>query len=120
MSFGVFMNKDSYEGLSEDQRKVVDEVSDAFIDHMAEVMIGELEADRAEMVAGIDGKSIEIARFSEADRQKVLEAGRRQVEAWAEEAEAAGLDAAALLADYEARIEQYAKELADKGYPWTR
>lgn len=120
MSFGIFMNKDSYEALSEDQRAVVDAVSDEFIDHMAKVMIEELEADRAEMVAGIDGKSIEVSRFPEADRQKVLEAGARQVEAWAEEAKAAGLDAAALLADYQARIEQYATELADKGYPWTR
>ncbi|MEX0759727.1 MAG: C4-dicarboxylate TRAP transporter substrate-binding protein [Tistlia sp.] len=120
MSFGVFMNKDSYQALSDEQRAVVEAVSDDFIDRMAQVMIEELEADRSAMVEGIDGKAIEVVRFSEADREKVLEAGSRQVEAWAEEAAGSGLDGAALLADYEARIEGYAAELADKGYPWTR
>lgn len=120
MSFGVFMNKDSYQALPEEDRKVVDAVSDEFIDHMARVMIEELESDRAAMVDGIEGKSIEVAAFSEADRQKVLDAGRRQIDAWVAEAKEAGLDAEALLADYEARIDEYAAELADKGYPWKR
>lgn len=120
MSFGVFMNRDSYAALPDEQRAVVEAVSSDFIDHMAQVMIEEREADRAAMVEGIDGKPIVVTPFGEADRQAVLEAGRAQVEAWAAGAEGAGIDAAALLADYQARIEGYAAELADKGYPWSR
>ncbi len=120
MSFGIFMNKNSYEALSEANRQVVDAVSDDFIDHMAQVMIEELEADRAKMVEGIDGESITVTHFSEADRQKVLEAGQKQVEAWVAEAEDAGMAGAELLADYRERIARYAAEQAAKGYPWTR
>ncbi|SMF68695.1 TRAP-type C4-dicarboxylate transport system, substrate-binding protein [Tistlia consotensis] len=120
MSFGIFMNKDSYAALSEKDRKVVDAVSSDFVDHMAQVMIDELAADRAAMVKGIDGKAITIEKFSEADRAKVVADGKTQVDGWVKAASDAGLDGAALLADYEAKIKAYAAEKAAKGYPWAR
>lgn len=120
MAFGIVMNKALWDSLDDNQRAVLDEVNSDFIDHMAQVMIEGLEQDKAEMIAGIDGHSITVTAFSDADREKLLAAGAEQVDEWVKLATEEGLDGAALLADYQKRIDAYSAELAEKGYPWNR
>ena len=79
-----------------------------------------MEKDKAEMVAGIDGKSITVAAFPEADREQLLAAGAEEVKAWVALANEEGRDGDALLADYLSRIDTYTAELESKGYPWSR
>ena len=61
-----------------------------------------------------------MTAFSDADREKLLAAGAEQVDEWVKLATEEGLDGAALLADYQQRIDAYSAELAEKGYPWNR
>lgn len=120
MSFGIFMNAATWSSLSEADQAVIREVNSDFIDHMARVMIEDMAKDKAEMTAGIDGHTITVGTFSEADREKLLAAGRAEVDAWVTQASEEGHDGAAMLADYQSYIDKYASELADKGYPWSR
>lgn len=118
MSFGIFMNKAVYDGLPDADRAVIDSVGSDFIDYLARVMIDGLDKDKAEMIAGIDGKAITVNEISDADRESLLAAGSEQVDAWVSAATEEGHDGAALLADYLARVEKYAAEHQSGGYPW--
>ncbi len=120
MSFGIVMNKFVWDGLSDADKAVLTEVNSDFIDHMARIMIEDMAKDKAEMIEGIDGHSITVSMFSEADRAKLLAAGKEQVDAWVADADAEGHDGAAMLADYQSRIDKHAAELDAKGYPWNR
>ncbi len=120
MAFGIFMNQAVWEGLSDTDKAVLNEVNSDFIDHMARIMIDDLEKDKAQMIEGIDGHAISVSVFSEADRAKLLAAGREQVDAWVADANAEGHDGDAMLADYQSAIDRHAAELASKGYPWNR
>lgn len=120
MSFGIVMNKAAYESLSAVEKKTLAEVGSDFIDHFAQVMIEGKEKDKAAMVAGIGGKTIKILHFSDADRQKVLDAGRKYVDEWVSDVTKGGLDGKAILAAYEKNIAEFAKAKASKGYPWSK
>lgn len=120
MSFGVIINKAFYDGLSDEDRQVIDQVGSDFIDHFAKVMIEGREQDKQEMIDGIDGDSISVTRLPEAERTKLIEAGKEQIDVWVESANGEGHDGQALLEAYRARIDKYAKELDAEGYPWTR
>lgn len=119
MSFGIVMNQDSYNALSDDEKAVINSVGSDFIDHLAQAMIEKRDQDKADMEAGIDGKSITVSHLSDADRAKVQEAGAKYVSTWVEEATADGLDGAGILSAYEGLIDKYAATLSKSGYPWA-
>jgi TRAP-type C4-dicarboxylate transport system substrate-binding protein len=120
MSFGIVMNKATYDSLSAAEKKAVTDTGSAFIDHFARVMIEGKEKDKAAMLAGIGGKAIKIDKFSTADRNQVIAAGKKYVNEWAGDVSKSGLDGTGILAAYEANIEQFAKVKASKGYPWKK
>jgi TRAP-type C4-dicarboxylate transport system substrate-binding protein len=120
MSFGIVMNKAAYESLSAAEKKALAEVGSDFIDHFAQVMIEGKEKDKAAMVAGIGGKAIKVLHFSDADRQKVLDAGRKYVNEWVSDVTKGGLNGKAILSAYEKNIADFAKAKASKGYPWSK
>lgn len=120
MSFGVIMNKATYDGLSAAEKKAVNEAGSAFIDHFAKVMIEGKEKDKAAMLAGIGGKSIKLVDFPAADRTKILSAGQKYVDDWAATVSKDGLDGKGILAAYEKNIAEFAKIKATKGYPWGK
>ncbi len=120
MAFGIFMNKASWDGLSDAEKAVMAEVGSEFIDRMAELMITGKDTNKSAMEAGIDGKKISITRLSDEERAALIEAGKKYVGTWSDEAAADGLDGAALLAAYEAAIAKFTANKDANGYPWTR
>ncbi|KAA3621264.1 MAG: ABC transporter substrate-binding protein [Proteobacteria bacterium] len=120
MAFGIVMNAAAWNALPDSQKEAIRSVNSDFIDYMAKIMIEGLESDKAEMIAGIDGKAIDVSAFPQGDREKLLAAGRAQVDAWVAQATEEGHDGAAMLADYTAAIDKYTAELESKGYPWNR
>jgi hypothetical protein len=83
-------------------------------------MIDDKEKDKAAMVAGIGGKGIKIVQFSDADRQKVLEAGKKYVDEWVSGVTKGGLDGKGILAAYQKNIADFAKVRESQGYPWKK
>lgn len=120
MSFGVFMSELTYDRLSEDQRAVIHEVGDAFIDRFAEALQESSDTDKQEMMDGIDGNSITVVRLSDTDRQRLLDAGNRYVMNWVERAGEDNMDGQAVLNAYQDYIDAYTEEYEARGYPWTR
>lgn len=120
MAFGIFMNKDSWNRLSEAEKKVLRSVGSDFIDHLARLMIDGKADNKKAMIDGIDGKTITVTRLPESERAKLLAAGKNYVSAWVSEATDQGYDGKALMNAYEASIGKFAAEKKAKGYPWTR
>jgi len=120
MAFGIVMNQASFDSLTDAEKQIISAVGSDFIDFLAQKMIDGKEQNKAEMVAGIDGKSIQVARLPEAERKKLQTAGQKYVDAWVQAANEDGKDGAAILANYQSLIEKYASEKASKGYPWAR
>ncbi len=120
MSFGIIINRNTLAGLSGTEKKVLAGVGSDFIDHMARVMIEGAKTDKAAMVAGIGGKSIAVTTLPVGERQELLAAGRKYVNAWLTEATKDGLDSTGLMRAYESLITKYASEKRVKGYPWAR
>lgn len=120
MAFGIMMNKASFAALSDAEKNVINSVGSDFIDHLAKLMIEGKSKNKDEMVAGIDGKAIKVVSLPDAERSKLLAAGKKYVDAWVSEATADGYDGKSLLSTYEASIAKFSSEKASKGYPWTR
>ena len=120
MSFGVVMNKATFDGLTAAEKKAVTEAGSAFIDHFAKVMIEGKEKDKAAMIAGIGGKTIKMVDFPAADRAKIIGAGEKYVDQWVADVTKGGLDGKGILAAYDANVAEFAKVKESKGYPWKK
>lgn len=120
MSFGIFMNEGAYDGLSDDERAVLEDVASDYIDHLAKVMVETDTRAKEAMVEGIDGASVTTSRLSDEDRQKLNEAAQPAIAAWAASAKEQGIDGDALLGEYESLLDRYREVEETDGYPWTR
>jgi len=120
MSFGIFMNKNSFAGLSDSEKKAVKSAGSDFIDHFAKMMIEGKDKDKAAMVTGIGGKSIKVGKLSAGERATLISSGGKYVQKWVSEASSDGLDGAGILSAYQNHIKKYTGELKSKGYPWSR
>ncbi len=120
MAFGIMMNQGSWEGLSADHQKLISDLGSEFIDEIAKLMIDGKSSNKQAMVDGIEGKKINVVNLADEDRSKLLDGGKKYVDAWVAEAAEQGYDGKALLTSYESLIAKYADEKKAKGYPWTR
>ncbi|MEC7765116.1 MAG: C4-dicarboxylate TRAP transporter substrate-binding protein [Pseudomonadota bacterium] len=107
MSFGVVMNQFTYDGLSDENKAVFDEVSADFIDYFAEDLEQVDAKARADMEAGIEGASITVTELSEADRAKLVETSAASIDDWIARVSESGKDGAGLLSAYQELIDTH-------------
>ncbi len=107
MSFGIVMNPASYDALSDENKKVLDEVSAEFVDHLAEAMQASDESAREAMVNGIDGKSITVTEISDEDRKRLAEASQPSIDEWVKRVSESGADGEAVLSNYRDLLDKY-------------
>lgn len=117
---GIFMNKEVFDGLGEAQRTALLEAGRDMSDYFGQILTAANDAAVAGMAEGKNGKKVEIIELPAAERAKLVAAGQKYLDAWAEQVGQAGLDGKAMLAEYKALIAKYAGERDEKGYPWAR
>ncbi len=118
--YGMFMNKQSYDGLSDEQKAVLTQVGEELADKFAQIVIGAntnaLDAMRSNTFE-TEVKLIEVT----VDESAALNAATEPFLAtWKENASSVGLDAEELIAVYSSAVADFSKELEEQGYPWTR
>ena len=118
--FGGGINLDLWESMPENLRQIITEVSDEFIDQLSHAIIRDSETARAELEAGIDGKTVEVSTLDPAEREKWKEASIELVDEWKKLVSSKGLDPERIIEQVNATTAKYQKELEEKGYPWTR
>ncbi|MEQ6204360.1 C4-dicarboxylate TRAP transporter substrate-binding protein [Sulfitobacter sp. HNIBRBA2951] len=111
---GMFMNLDAYEGLSDEQRAVIDETGSDMADEFGRLIITANEA----AVASMKEQGVEIIEMPAEERAKLVASGEKFLDQWVETANGAGLDGAATLAAYKELLAKYTAERDANGYPW--
>lgn len=114
------INKDVYDGLSEEQRAALTEAGNLLTDRQAQYLIEEHEAALDALENDKYGKPVKVIHASDEDNRVLAEASEKYIQEWKDGFSAQGYDAEAALEQYRALLDKYAKERDEKGYPWTR
>jgi TRAP-type C4-dicarboxylate transport system substrate-binding protein len=117
---GVFMNLDTFKGLTPEQQKVVDELGSEFIDFFSQKLVAGNDDAYSKLKAGIDGHQLRFHQISDAEKAGLLKAGAAYTDEWREKAKALGADPDRVIADFTAALKQFDDERKAKGYPWRR
>jgi len=117
LAFGVVMNKETYEGLSDANRQVLLEVSSDFIDQFAR-RIQEANIKALERMTSGDSP-LEVAEMDPNEKAKLEKMGFDTVPNWIERANDAGLPGQDIFDSYMALVAKYEKIRDEKGYPWN-
>jgi TRAP-type transport system periplasmic protein len=118
LGFGLGINLKTYNKLSDKNREILDQTSSEMMDRFAETYAKGVADAITAMTAGIDGKKVVFHEVKDVEKWKAASAGF--VGNWIEKVGKKGVDGKAFIAKFEAIKAKYEKELAEKGYPWTR
>jgi TRAP-type transport system periplasmic protein len=112
------INRDVWEDLSEEQQALMREVGRDTTDYLARALL-ELDGEmRAEMEAGIDGHSVDIATPPDEVMAVIQAQGDALTDSWLAAVDARGFDGAGVLEHFNEAQARYEEELAANGYPW--
>ncbi|GAB5469063.1 MAG: hypothetical protein Kilf2KO_20930 [Rhodospirillales bacterium] len=120
LAFGIAMNLETYQDLSDAQQKMMDKLGRDFTVHVAQLMHASRTETKAELAAGIDGHKIEMIAPAEGMRAALVEVAEKDATRWFDKAGKKDFDPEAVRSDFLMLIDKYSKELKDKGYPWDR
>jgi TRAP-type C4-dicarboxylate transport system substrate-binding protein len=105
-TIGMWMNKDVYDGLPEDIRQIVDEVTAEYNAEHAHRIFNDVTTEQCDLLLDTIG---DLKQWDEAETQRWQESIDVDIEArWIEEAERDGLsDAAGYLEAYKEKLDEY-------------
>lgn len=113
---GIMMNKDSFDALSAAEQTVIMDAGRAMADEFGRL----ITTANAAAIDTMKETGIEVITLPQGDRDQLVAAGAKHIDAWVENMNAAGLDGSSLLTEYRGLIAKYSAERDDQGYPWTR
>lgn len=116
-SLATFMNKFTFDSLSPEEQEIVTGMSVEVIDFYSERLF---DADEKAWVTMREEKNIPIHELGPDDYEAFDAAAQPMIDRWKANATANGYDAAALLAELEAKIAEYTAIKETQGYPWER
>lgn len=116
----IDINRDIFGDLPEKDQQALREAGRLMTEDMAHRLIDETEGVRQGIMSGEIGKKVPITQLSDEERQKLIEASQKYVDAWIGEVSAAGYDGKAIFDQYKTLVAKYDAELQEKGYPWNR
>lgn len=114
------INKDVYDGLTEDQRAALIAAGELLTDRQAQYLIEQHEAALDALENDKYGRPVQIIHASAEDEALLAEASQKYIQEWMDEFAEQGYDAQAAMDQYVALLAKYAKERDENGYPWNR
>ncbi|WP_163025839.1 C4-dicarboxylate TRAP transporter substrate-binding protein [Chachezhania antarctica] len=114
------INKDVYDGLTEDQQAALIEAGVTLTDRQAQLLIEQHDAALNALENDGYGKPVQVIHASADDTAMLADASEKYIQEWKDEFAAAGYDADAAMTQYRELLAKYTKERDEKGYPWTR
>ena len=120
LGYGAGINLRLWNSMPEELRKTISEVSDQYMDVYAEKYIKDSDQAKADLIAGIDGKTVEFIKFTDDELDKMKDKAGVFTVDWKEAMSKKGFDADGFIAKFEAIRAKYEKEVETKGYPWER
>ncbi|MTH95975.1 C4-dicarboxylate TRAP transporter substrate-binding protein [Roseibium sp. RKSG952] len=117
---GFFMNKQFFDDLSQSERDILVQAGAEMADVYGRIVTGFNAKVLAGMRSGAGEHPIEVIDLSAEDTAKLNAAAGPFIEEWKDNAASVGLDPVALMASFEAAVEEYTAEFEAQGYPWDR
>lgn len=118
LAFGIIMNLGTYNSLTPEQQKIVDELGRDFTLKMAEIMARSRVDTKAKLAEGIDGKKIEMIDAPAEMHDALRKVALADSKTWIEKANTKGFDGQAMYDKWIGLTDKYHKEVTEKGYPW--
>ena len=115
-ALGIFMNKDMFDSLSEEQQTTLMDAGAMIPDELGRI----LSTDNDEAVQMMKDNGIDVIELPDEERQKLVDTGATYIEQWKETASSVGLDGDAMLTEYRSLIDEYTADRDANGYPWDR
>lgn len=114
------INKDVWSGLTEEQRSVLREAGSKMVDTQAQKLIAQTNETIEAIEQNKYGRPVKLVQASAEDKAALDNASEKYIKDWMDKFSAEGYDAQAVMDQYVALLNKYAKERDDKGYPWDR
>lgn len=119
LGFGVVMNKDAFEELTEEQQEIVRETGREFLDRYGQVMMRDVVAAQTALRDTSADYHLEVVELSESDVARLAEVSQTHIDKWVADTTAAGYPAQEMLDRFIELTEKYRAKLAEQGgYPW--
>lgn len=119
-SFGIAMNKEEFDSLSEAHQQALLTAGGEMIDRFARSQIEEMSVIRAGLESGDIGRQVTVYDFPEEELLLLTEAANVHNQSWVEQMNALGHDGQAMFETYLALLVKYDTERQELGYPWER
>jgi TRAP-type C4-dicarboxylate transport system substrate-binding protein len=108
---GMFFGKRDFQRLTPGDQEMILRLGRELTGEIAAATRARNQDVIARMETGIDGHVITVHRFNDADRARIDQASQPFLDAFVKDAAARGIDGAALLADYRARLAAHLEAL---------
>lgn len=118
LAFGIIMNLQTYQSLTPEQQKIMDELGRDFTVEMAEIMARSRIDTKAKLAEGVDGKKITMIDPPAEMRDALVKVALEDAANWVTKADGKGFEGQALFAEWIALTDKHKAELDAKGYPW--
>lgn len=120
LGYGIGVNKKLWDGMSAELRAVISRTSDELIEKYAEAYLKSVDTTRAQLVKGIDGRKVTFHRLPDGEMAEWQSHTASIIDAWKQKVANKGIDGERVWRDFIKTRDMYRRELAEKGYPWTR
>jgi TRAP-type C4-dicarboxylate transport system substrate-binding protein len=118
--YGMFMNKQSYDALSDDQKAVLTQAGTELADKFAQIVIGANAKALNAMREGQYERPVKVIEVSAEEQAELNAATEPFLADWKENAASVGLNPDAMIEVYTQAVADYTAEFEAKGYPWER
>ncbi len=115
-SYGLIINIDDYNDLSEQQRSVMEEASLEMMNMYAKALI----QDRIRIQEEAEGKGLKFHELSDEQRQEWVKKAEPFMDRWAEKMDEQGLPGTEIQEKFIELRGKYTSQLNEQGYPWER
>lgn len=120
LGYGAGINLELWSDMPKEIQEALAAVSDEFIERYAEAYLKDANDAKRTLIRGIDGKSVVFHEISDKELDRWRAKARSFTDDWLERMEGKGVDTKRILETIQSTHAKWEKELASKGYPWTR
>ncbi len=117
-SLGTFINKDTFDALSEEQQATIRQIGRDTMDFYGERLM--MADAKAMETLGTGENAVEFVELTDAEYDRMNELAQPSIVKWKADAAAVGADGDALIAEFLKLVDKWTKVMETEGLPWER
>ena len=116
LSYGLIVNLDVWKSLPAQVQKVMQQVSDEFVDKYAQGLLD----SRKRVIPPAEKKGMKFLNLTPQQKAKWLQAAKPFMQAWVKAMDGKGLPGAQTQETFLKLADKYSKQVKAQGYPWGK